>query len=275
MDLRLVRYFIAVYEEKSITGASRRCNISQPSLSTAIKQFEETLGVTFFQRHKKGVRLTDAAHHLYPSAKKLVRDAAEIASLFSKGGAPLKVRLGLFPDLSPTHLKAVLSHARQSIPGIQPEIVDHDAEADGRITLDVFKREDELFIPLWEEDYRVCIPEGHPLEQESLITSELLHAYPFVECPPCEAHQQTMGILAGEGISLNIACRAEHKGQVLHLIQAGFGISFLPDGVAEYGRQIVTRPFDGPRMFRRIGLCYSAGRDTAPVIRQLADSLAR
>lgn len=268
LDLRLLRYFVAVYEEKSITGASRRCHISQPSLSNAVKQLEDILETQLFIRQKKGMELTPEAHHLYPSARKILGEARDLARLFTQGPEPVKIRLGLFPDLSPSRLKHVLSLVRQDIPGIELELLDHGDPADGRLTLDMFKEEDEIFTPLWEEDYQVCLPLDHPLAGEAKITAKMLHDHPFIECPPCEAHQQTMGILAGEGMELNISCRAEHKGQVLQLIRAGYGISFLPLGVAEYGPDILTRPFDGPRMFRRIGLTHRAGgRDESPMAR--------
>lgn len=273
MELRLLRYFVAVYEEKGITAAARRCYISQPSLSNAIKQLEEMLGVSLFDRHKKGVNLTDEAHHFYPSAKRLLKDARKLSRLFSDAGpAPIHLKVGLFPDLSPRNLKETFSAMRKVQPRLELEMVNHNAPSDGRLTLDLFKKEDELFAPLWEEDYLVCLPAGHPLAKEAFITASMLHAHPFVECPPCEAHQQTMGILAGEGLHLNITARAEHKGQVLHLIEAGFGISFLPTGVAEYGKNVVTKPFEGPRMFRRIGFCFSSSGEESRIFRELLEA---
>jgi DNA-binding transcriptional LysR family regulator len=274
MELRLLNYFVAVYEEKSITRASQRCNISQPSLSNAIIQLEDMLHTTLFNRHKKGVDLTDHAHHLYPSAKKLIKDALKLSDMFIEAPAPMLLRLGMFPDLSPTYLKKIFSDIDRKVPRLQLELVDHDAASDGRLTLDIFKREDELFFPLWEEDYMVCMPAGHPLTKETEITPAMLHAHPFIECPPCEAHQQTMGILSGAGMYLNISCRAEHKGQVLHLIQAGMGISFLPTGVAEYGNDCVIKPFDGPRMFRRIGLCYPSNLNENDAMQYLIEAIS-
>lgn len=274
MEIRPLKYFIAVYEEKSITGASRRCHISQPSLSNAIIQLEEALKTRLFIRHKKGVDLTDQAHHLYPSAKKLVSDARKLSDTFTRVPVPMRLRLAVFPDLSPTRLKEFLVKIQREMSGLQLELVDHDTVADARLTLDVFKREDELFLPLWEEDYLVCMPADHPLAAEDRITAAMLNTHPFIECPPCETHQQTMGILAGGGMRLNVACRAEHKGQVLHLIRAGMGISFLPTGIAEYGTDCVTRPFDGPRMFRRIGLCHPSGPDDNEVLPRLIHAVS-
>lgn len=273
MEIRLLKYFVAVYEEKSITKASKRCNISQPSLSNAIIQLEDMLSTPLFQRHKKGVSLTDQAHHLYPSAKKLIEDAKKLSNFFTDSTPPMVLRIGIFPDLSPVRLKQLFIDIKK-IPGLQLEILDHEAKCDARITLDIFKQEDEIFTPLWEEDYLVCIPKGHPLAKESKITPAMLHDHAFVECPPCEAHQQTMGILAGAGMELNISCRAEHKGQVLHLIQAGMGISFLPTGVVEYGKKCITIPFDGPRMFRRIGLCHPSNLNSNEAIRYLLEAVS-
>ncbi|MCG8566890.1 MAG: LysR family transcriptional regulator [Desulfobacterales bacterium] len=266
LELRLLRYFVAVYEEKSITAASKRCHISQPSLSNAVRQLEETLGTQLFIRHKKGMEMTPSAHHLYPSARKILKDARDLSRLFVQGREPVGIGLGVFPDLSPSRLKHFLQWIRKNIPGIALELLDHGDDAHGRLTLDLFKGEDEIFTPLWEEDYLVCLPPDHGLAGEGRITSAMLHEHPFIECPPCEAHQQTMGILAGEGMELNISSRAEHKGQVLQLIRAGYGISFLPLGVAEYAPDIITRPFEGPRMFRRIGLTHRAGgRGDSPI----------
>ncbi len=260
-------------EEKSITRASRRCHISQPSISNAIIQLEELLETNLFIRHKKGVDLTEQARYLYPLAQKIVNDANKLYEIFAETPHPKLLRLGLFPDLSQLHLRKLLSDIHKEVPELRLELVDYGTEADGRLTLDVQKNGDELFFPLWEEDYLVCMPRDHPLAPEEKITTAMLQAHPFIECPQCEAHRQTMGILAGAGIHLNVACRADHKGQALHLVQAGLGISFLPTGVVEYGRDCIARPFDGPRMFRRVGLCYPSNTSENKVIPLLMDAV--
>ena len=64
VDLRLLRFFIAIFEENNITSAANRCFVSQPSLSAGLKQLEEELGGQLFERSKKGVKPLDSAHYL-------------------------------------------------------------------------------------------------------------------------------------------------------------------------------------------------------------------
>ncbi|WP_299017302.1 LysR family transcriptional regulator [uncultured Photobacterium sp.] len=266
MDLRLLRFFVAVYEEKNITLAAERCFVSQPSISNAIKQLEEELNTKLFIRHKKGVDLTDEAHYLYPLAIRLLGDINRLPKLFQQRTEYLPLKLANFPDLSQSQLARVFAELKQHIPNLLLELVDHDATADARLTLDMFKAEDEIFLPLWDEDYLLCMQPAHPLATLDKVLPEQLHQHDFIECPPCEAHQQTIGLLACDGLEVNLVAKAEHKTQVMHLVQAGLGISFLPTGVLETSNQLVTVPLDGPRMFRRLGLCYPANKTLNPAL---------
>ncbi|MGF1868522.1 LysR family transcriptional regulator [Photobacterium indicum] len=266
MDLRLLRFFVAVYEEKNITFAAERCFVSQPSISNAIKQLEEELSTPLFIRHKKGVNLTDEAHYLYPLAIRLLNDINRLPQLFQQRTECLPLTLGNFPDLSQSQLARFLALLTQQVPNVLLELVDHSAESDARITLDMFKADGEIFLPLWDEDYVLCMLPNHPLAALNKVTPQQLHQHDFIECPPCEAHQQTIGLLACDGLAVNLVAKAEHKTQVMHLVQAGLGISFLPTGVLETAKELVTVPLDGPRMFRRLGLCYPANKTLNPAL---------
>ena len=275
MDLRLLRFFVAVYEEKNITLAAERCFVSQPSISNAIKQLEDELNTTLFERHKKGVNLTDEAHYLYPLAVRLLGDVNRLPSLFQQRTECLPLKLANFPDLSQTELANIFACLREHIPNLLLELVDHDAPADARLTLDMFKQDDEIFLPLWEEDYVLCMLASHPLAALDKVKPEQLHQHDFIECPPCEAHQQTIGLLACDGLAVNLVAKAEHKTQVMHLVQAGLGISFLPTGVLETARELVTVPLDGPRMFRRLGLCYPSNKTLNPALTEAVKALSQ
>ena len=74
MDVRTLRAFVAVFEERNITAAATRLFITQPTLSTTIKTLEDELGVTLFVRQARGVEGTEAAHRLYPRAKRLIAE---------------------------------------------------------------------------------------------------------------------------------------------------------------------------------------------------------
>ncbi|BDY03829.1 LysR family transcriptional regulator [Ferrimonas sp. YFM] len=265
MDVRLLRCFVAVFEERAITAAAQRVFVSQPSLSAAIKQLESEMGVTLFRRHKRGVDLTDEAHQLYPLALQALGQMEKMSRLFDDASARLPLALGNFHDISPSHYARFLGHCTAAAPQLSLELLDHeDEQAQARVTLDVFKREDELFLPLWEEDYVLCVPKEHPLADRERVSIADLNDFNFIECVACEAHQQTLSLLASEGFSVNLVAKAQHKTQVRHLVSAGVGISFLPWGVLETADDLVQVALDAPRMFRRIGLTLHASDSGKP-----------
>ncbi|WP_421341211.1 LysR family transcriptional regulator [Aeromonas veronii] len=274
LDLRLLRFFIAIYEEKNITAAAERCHVSQPSLSAGLRQLEEALGDSLFVRGKKGVVAKDPAHYLYPHAVKLVEEARRLPELFRQKATRARLNIAIMPDLSRRRVAGLLQQVQRVLPQLDLTLSDYATPADCRLTLDALRREDEIFLPLWEEDYVLCVPVDHPLAcRERIELSELQH-YDFIECPPCEAHQQTIGLLACDRLTLNLVAKAESKGLVMALVLAGVGISFLPDGLVEDEAGLCTLPVSGPRMFRRIGLCYPAHQTLNPALRELIPELA-
>ncbi|MFM4975748.1 MULTISPECIES: LysR family transcriptional regulator [Aeromonas] len=274
LDLRLLRFFIAIYEEKNITAAAARCHVSQPSLSAGLRQLEEALGDSLFIRGKKGVEAKDPAHYLYPHAVKLVEEARRLPTLFRQKATRARLNIAIMPDLSRRRVAGLLQRVQGVLPELDLTLSDYGTPADCRLTLDALRREDEIFLPLWEEDYVLCVPVGHPLAgRERLALAELQH-YDFIECPPCEAHQQTIGLLACDRLTLNLVAKAESKGLVMALVLAGVGISFLPDGLVEDEPGLRTVAVNGPRMFRRIGLCYPAHQTLNPALRDLIPELA-
>ncbi|MCU8104386.1 LysR family transcriptional regulator [Shewanella sp. SM101] len=274
VDLRLLRFFIAIFEENNITSAANRCFVSQPSLSAGLKQLEEELGGQLFERSKKGVKPLDSAHYLYPLAVKLVEEASKLPGLFMAKASRQKLRLAVMPDLSQRRLAGFLQQVNQAIDKLDLELVDYQSPADCRLTIDSLRHEDEVFFPLWEEDYVLCVPKDHTLAQVDNLRPEQLNGFDFIECPPCEAHQQTIGLLACSNMSLNLVAKAESKSLVMSLVLAGFGVSFLPDGLIEDEPRLKQVKFDGPRMFRRIGLCYPSHQAVAPTLATLLRHLA-
>ena len=274
VDLRLLRFFIAIFEENNSTSAANRCFVSQPSLSAGLKQLEEELGGQLFERSKKGVKPLDSAHYLYPLAVKLVEEASKLPGLFMAKASRQKLRLAVMPDLSQRRLAGFLQQVNQAIDKLDLELVDYQSPADCRLSIDSLRHEDEVFFPLWEEDYVLCVPKDHTLAQVDSLRPEQLNGFDFIECPPCEAHQQTIGLLACSNMSLNLVAQAESKSLVMSLVLAGFGVSFLPDGLIEDEPRLKQVKFDGPRMFRRIGLCYPSHQAVAPTLATLLRHLA-
>src|SRR5438128_2405748 len=157
MDIRELRYFAAVVQERNLTAAARRCFISQPSISAAISALEAELGTTLFIRHKKGVAPTDAADRLYAFARRIIDDADAARSLFRTPASRHALTLGLMRTLDIPRTMALLKPLT-ALPGVRLRLVEASQPADARIISRSMIRADEHFVPLWTDHYVAALP---------------------------------------------------------------------------------------------------------------------
>ncbi|MDR9826469.1 LysR family transcriptional regulator [Vibrio sp. FNV 38] len=271
MNIRLLNSFVAVYEERHITLAAEKCFVTQPSISSNLKLLEERLGYKLFERVSKGVVPTPAADKLYPKALKLIDDLNGLSSVETTEKQTLKIGLPL--DFSPEKNKQLLTLIYEEFPDLTIHLRDWREANDVRFTLDINKKDSEVFIPLWEETYYLCLPNGHPLTQYDTVPLSALDNEIFMECPTCDSHAQMAKLKTGSRRTITIGARADTKMQVMQLVEAGFGISFLPEGLLEKSNDIVYRKIEGPRIFRRIGLAIEANKIEEEVTLRLMDAL--
>src|ERR1700755_3355579 len=99
MNIRELRYFAAVFAERNLTAAAKRCFVSKPSIPPAIASLEAELGTTLFIRHKKGVAPTASAEAFHAYARRIIDDADAARGLFRKPAAPQPLTLALMRPL--------------------------------------------------------------------------------------------------------------------------------------------------------------------------------
>lgn len=122
-----LKYFIEVALSHNLSRASERLGISQPSLSQAMKRLEESIGITLFIRHKKGVTLTQAGKQLLVHAKQLIQywDEVKASALASHHEIQGHFRFGCHPSVGLTHLAGFLPDLLLNNPGLELDLV-HD-----------------------------------------------------------------------------------------------------------------------------------------------------
>ncbi len=258
MDLKSLRYFVAVYESGSITAASKRCFIAQPSISAAISQLEASLDSILFLRLPKGIEPTDAGKTLYPLAKKMLSDAKAIKSLFHTSKERMPFRLGLIRSLGAERVSALLKELTNSIEEIELTLVQPEEQCDARIITTSYLQSNEIFQPLWRDHYFLALPMGHPLSLKTELRVSDLDNLPFIYRTPCEAVTVLDQVMSRQGLQFQIRARIQTIEYAMGLVGAGLGAALVPSIPQLIKRKdIALKEISDIDLSRTIGLAYS------------------
>lgn len=274
MDIRMLKYFQSVYEHRSVSAAARACFISQPSISTAIRQLEADLSVTLFVRHPKGVLPTAEGDRLYPLSKKLTGDAQAIVSVFRTERPAVAVRLGLKRSLGAGRMGMLLKDIVNGEQPVELTLVSPDESCDARIVASTDVSAEETFIPIWTDTYQLALPLGHALRLQEQIELVDFQDMPFVHRHPCELVSQLENTLISQQIRWTVRAKIRTIEYALALVRAGVGAALLPDWEEITGlTDIVMRPIEGQVLSHTVGLAYQKGVRDFPLMQQVINAV--
>jgi len=266
MELRHLRYFIAVAEELHFTRAAERLHIGQPPLSHAIQVLESDVGAQLFERTKRSVRLTGAGALFLADARRILALAAQATDTARRAqrGEAGELRIGFTFSTRLTPLFAtVINRYRQQFPAVSLTLHEMatvpQIDALGARTLDLgFIRPPELAIPaaialtvLREDPLMAVLPASSPLARKKAIAIVELEALPFVMYPQGAGtgiYPQIFRLCREAGFVPRIGQVAGEASTIIGLVAAGCGVSLLPAS------------FDRIRMD---GVCYRPITDKA------------
>lgn len=260
MEFRGLRYFVAVYEELSLTGAAKRCFVAQPSISSAIQQLESELERQLFIRHPKGVTPTRSGTNLYPYAVKVISDIQAIRGLFQEQKPQISLRLALMPFLSGQSISIIIKELLANVPELDLTIVDLSEEADARIISSKLLDQNEAFHKLWRDEYVLAMPLGHPLSRLGSVSMEMLNGIPFISRQPCDVNDAWKFAVQKHNVTIDTKATVMTEEYALDLVAAGLGISLLPSHSTGLRSDIVTCEFSNLKLERHIGLAYVKDR---------------
>jgi DNA-binding transcriptional LysR family regulator len=268
MDIRELRYFSAVFGERNLTAAARRCFISQPSISAAITNLEAELGTTLFIRHKKGVAPTEVAEKFHAVARRIIDDTDAARSLFKKPSARQALTLGLMRTLDLPRTIALLKPLTEAS-DVSLRLVGAGEAADARIISKSMMRADEHFVPLWTDRYVAALPSSHPLTlKDKLLVSDFAGVAMIDRC-----HCEQNGFF-NAAASRKIAAIAESEDWAMALVAAGVGIAIVPEGVARANPDVAMREIE-VKVKREVGLAYSSKRPPSEALQNFFASLRK
>jgi LysR family hydrogen peroxide-inducible transcriptional activator len=255
MNLRDLRYLLAVAEHGHFGRAAEACGISQPTLSVQVRKLEQLLGVALFERSSKLVAPTAACERLIGHVRAAVAEADAILSVARDLRDPLagRLRLGIIPTLAPYLLPLVFAPLRQALPTLEVEPWEDQTaalldrlrahELDAALLATELDGPDLVSLPLFAEPFLAALPPEHPLAgREVVAEAELARDILVLADGHCLRGQALAA--CGQSGALGGTLRAASLSTLLNMVAAGYGTTLIP-GLAAGAAQdagIVLRP---------------------------------
>ncbi len=276
MNLRDLKYLVAVADIHHFGQAADRCFVSQPTLSGQIKKLEEELGVTLFERTKRSVETTPLGEAIVAQARQVLEQADALLQLAQSHQDPLvgPLRMGAIPTLSPYLMPLILQPLQKKYPQIKlvlsEELTDTllvrlgKHEIDAALLAMPVENPDFESMPLFDEPFWLVHPKNHPLSkkkkiiQTDLDCTDLLllaegHCLAEQAMEVCHLHEREVrGDLAD--------LRAASLETLLQMVAAGFGSTLLPalalNTASARDKGILARQLQLPDTYRQVSLVY-------------------
>ena len=260
MELRHLRYFMAVAETGSLTvAAERRLHTSQPSLSRQIRDLEDEVGAELFNRSARGVELTPAGKAFLDHARLALSQVDAAIEAARRASQPTKqvFALGFLTGQEMTWLPRAMQVLRDELPNIDVTVSSHyspdlaDALARGKLDLAFLRAE-----PGFDLDYRVVsgeklvvlMPSDHPLTERATIRPEDLVGQPFIMASNKARvlHDVIERYLQQSGIDITPEHGVDNLAMAMSLVASTRGLALMP----EYAENllpwsVVSRPLEG------------------------------
>lgn len=291
IEVRLLRYVIAVAEELHFGRASDNLHLAAPSLSKQIRQLEMTLGYDLFTRHTRQVVLTPAGAAFVMHAREALSQIAQAVECGAAAAGILKNELVIAhtPWLLPSVLLSLSQQVSERLPDIHVTLRSMSASAYPSPSLEPAFDAGIFELPikvssletkwLWGEDYVLAVPDGHPLATGSGIDPSQLAPHPVVSssCDSGSALSHTIKeYFARERLSPQIVCEVSNSIELYDLVRSGVGVGFVRRSTSQrfpaVGVTFVEFAEPRPRVDTAIAYCVAMRRD---LLELLSDVYAR
>jgi len=248
MELRHLRYFVAVAEERHFGRAANRLHMAQPPLSQQIRQLEVDLGVTLLQRTTRRVDLTAAGEAYLDRAREILRSVEEAGLEAQRVGAGLVGRLviGCVGSATYTLLPALARRLRAELPRVDVSFRGEMLVPDlitglRRRTLDLallrppVLAADVVVRHVRHDRLVVAVPDGHPLAARRRLRIEDLRHEELVAHPSrgrSVMHEVVLALFLEAGVTPRIAHEVAETSTLVTFVAAGLGCAIVPEPVA-------------------------------------------
>ena len=272
MNLKDLKYLVALADTGHFGKAAERTFVTQPTLSAQLKKLEEFLGVKLVERQPKNVQLTDIGKQVVIRARRMLEQGDEIIALAHTNTDPLsgRIKVALIPTVGPYLLPRVTQMIRKILPNLSLMLYEYQTEPllkrlrDGEFDLGIIALPSDAdgleSRVLYEEAFVLAVPQQHALSEKSVVRIQDLkgHALLLLEDGHC-LRDQALEVCSRVDVHEVEDFRATSLETLRQMVVAGLGITLLPELAVEspFGqRGLTTRPFAKPAPSRTVGAVW-------------------
>jgi DNA-binding transcriptional LysR family regulator len=278
VELRQVRYFLALARSLNFTRAAEQCNVTQPALTRAIKKLEEELGGPLVHRERRRTQLTELGKLLLPMLEQTAFAVAATrrcaVEFQQKAIAPLAI--GLTPCVSANLIIDTVSEVASQVPGLRVELIEVPSTDLASMLLDgvinVALSGDDNDLPpridrwqLFEEPFVILAAANSGFAAIDRIPMDLLSDATWLERIGCVATGRFWRSRYSEDRPPKIAHRGRQESHLQHLVAAGLGLMLAPEHAPRLPT-VIARPIWGDPICRTVSLLAVSGRRYSPAL---------
>ncbi|MFE3836061.1 hydrogen peroxide-inducible genes activator [Pseudogemmobacter sonorensis] len=285
-SLRQLRFLTALADTLNFSRAAEVCNVTQPTLSTGLKELEGRLGVALAERTRQSVMLTPAGEDIAARARRILAEVKDIeaAARQHSGAFQNEVRLGAIPTVGPFLLPRALPRIRRRWPELRIFLREELTEslaaglAEGRLDIILVALPhdlgDAVVEPLFSDGYQLAVSKSHLLAARGAAAPEDLSRTPLLllERGHC-LQRHALSAFPGIELRADDTFAATSLPTLISMVEEGLGITLLPDlaiaAGASRGHEIALLPLPGACP-RRVVLAWRPGSPHAAAFRQIS-----
>ena len=281
MEFNQITYFLRTCDTLNFTRAAELCNVSQPSLSAAIKKLENELGGALFTRDGRVIEMTTLGEsmRIHLGQIEQAREAANLAASTLVHSGKYVINLGFMCTLSPRRLLSAIASFSDETPN--NELLIHDVWQSKALELLLSGALDciimagmsdlaERFVEqrLTEEKMMVAMDKAHPLSNRDRISFSDLQSLHYVDRLRCEFREMFFEELGSRQIEAQVVLRSEREDLVGGAIAESIGISIMPESAAK-NADLKTCDLDELSIIRKISIVTVKDRELHPAVHRL------
>lgn len=264
MELRQIRYFLAVQETGSFTRAAEKMFVTQPALSAAIKALEEELGTQLLVRSPKRASLTAAGLRFRDRAFAILAECNAAKRDLMEQQSRRQIRLGILNTFNTPPINELIYQFRTTFPEViihlQSGSKDQLAHRLGQDQVDLIitalsgEEESSTSLPLYQERFVLVVSTQHELATRSSVHLADLHEMPFVLRKNCEVLDQGKRVFLTEQAQPLLNCRTEEDAWAMSMVRNNLAATIMPETVD--GTGVVKIPIVDFGLIRTVGCLW-------------------